>query len=72
MIALPIALRLLPALMPTSALATTGAEAANVVGAFTVRVCDPVVPRTVLPAAVRVLVVLVRFIPPEKVARPVL
>ncbi|KAA6421011.1 MAG: hypothetical protein FRX49_09150 [Trebouxia sp. A1-2] len=45
---------------------------ANVVGEFTVRVCDPVVPRTVLPTAVRVLVVLVRFSPPEKVARPVL
>ncbi len=72
MIALPIALRLLPALMPTSALATTGAEAANVVRAFTVTVCDPVVPRTVLPAAVRVLEMLVRFSPPEKVAKPVL
>ncbi len=72
MIALPIALRLLPALMPTSALATTGAEAANVVRAFTVRVCDPVVPRTVLPAAVRVLEMLVRFSPSEKVAKPVL
>jgi len=72
MIALHIALRLLPAMMLTLALATTGAEVANVVGAFIVRVCDPLVPRTVLPAAVRVLVMLVRVSPPEKVARPVL
>lgn len=72
MIALPIALRLLPAMMLTLAFATTGAEVANVAGAFTVRVCEPLVPRTVLPAAVRVLLVLVRVSPPEKVARPVL
>ena len=72
MTALPIALRLLPAMMLTLALATTGAEVANVVGAFTVRVCDPLVPKTVLPAAVKVLVVLVRVSPPEKVAKPVL
>ena len=69
---MPIALRLLPAMMLTLAFATTGAEVANVVGAFTVKVCDPLVPRTVLPAAVRVLLVLVRVSPPEKVARPVL
>ena len=61
-----------PGLMLTAALTVTGAVAANVVAALTVRVCAPVVPSTVLPEAVRVLLVLVRFTPLVKLARPVL
>jgi len=54
----------------TKPLAVMGAVEVKVVAAFTVRVWLPVVPRTVLPAAVRVLPVLLRVIPPVKVARP--
>ncbi len=68
MTALPKACRRLPATMLTAALATTGAT--NVVAALTIKVCAPVVPRTVLPAAVRVLAVLLRVTLPAKMARP--
>jgi len=46
-----------------AALAVMGAVVAKVVAALTVRVWLPVVPRTVLPAAVRVLPVLLRVTP---------
>ena len=56
----------------TAALAVMGAVDAKVVTALTVRVWLAEVPRTVLPAAVRVAAVLVRVTPPVKVARPAL
>lgn len=43
---------------------------AKLLAALTVRVCAPVVPRTVLPKALRMLLVLVRLRLPVKVARP--
>ena len=52
----------------TRALAVMGAVEAKVVTALTVRLWLPVVPRTVLPAAVRVLVVLLRLTPVIKAA----
>ena len=56
----------------TAALAVMDAVEAKVVTALTVRVWLAEVPRTVLPAAVRVVAVLVRVTPPVKVARPAL
>ncbi len=53
-------------------LAVKAAVEAKLLAALTVRVCADVVPRTVLPAAVRVLAVLLRVTLPAKVARPVL
>jgi len=61
----------LPPLLPNTvlpralkaALAVMGAVVAKVVTAFTVKVWLPVVPRSVLPAAVRVLPVLLRVTP---------
>ena len=56
----------------TLPLAVMDAVLAKVVAALTVRVWLPLVPRAVLPAAVKVLPVLLRVTPPVKVARPVL
>ena len=68
--ALPRALKVLPLLTVTAALAVIGAVEAKVVTALTVSVCEPEVPRTALPAAVRVEVELVRVSPAEKLANP--
>ena len=55
-----------------AAFAVMGAVEAKVVTALTVSACEPEVPSTVLPLAVRVEVGLVRVTPAEKLARPAL
>lgn len=67
---LPRALKLFPEVTVTEADAVRGA--ANTLAALTVSVSAPVVPSTVLPAAVRVLLESMRLTEPVKLAVPLL
>ena len=53
-------------------LAVKVAVEAKLLAALTIRLCDCVVPRTVLPEAVRLLLVLVSVRLPVKLAKPAL